>query len=310
LQRHSGERNVIRTVGMVGVGIMGSRMCANLVKAGFEVTAYDPHEAARAAAAAAGAALAVDLGTLARRVEAVVSSLPDAPQLGGVAEALLPALGPGALWCDTSTVDPATAQRVSEAARAKGIAFLDCPVSGGPAGAEAGTLTVMVGGEATSLEAARPVLEAIGKKIVHCGGAGSGQGAKLVNQALVAAHTVAALEALLVGRKCGLDLDTLVSILKASSGRSWILENHLDRYALAGQFEPGFALELMFKDLRLFVETAVQARAPAPFAASALQLYNAARAAGHGAKDQTVVAKVLEQMAGATLGTLSPTGGA
>jgi len=301
---------VVRTVGMVGVGIMGSRMCANLVKAGFKVMAFDPGEAARAAAVAAGAELAVDLGTLARGVEAVVSSLPDAPQLGGVAEALLPALGKGALWCDTSTVDPATAQRVSEAARAKGIGFLDCPVSGGPVGAESGTLTIMVGGETTSLEAARPLLEAIGKKIVHCGAAGSGQGAKLVNQALVAAHTVAALEALLVGRKCGLDLDTLVSILKASSGRSWILENHLDRTALAGQFEPGFALELMFKDLRLFVETAVQARAPAPIAATALQLYNAARAAGHGAKDQTVVAKVLEQMAGATLGTLSPGGGA
>jgi len=301
---------VVRTVGMVGVGIMGSRMCANLVKAGFKVMAFDPSEAARAAAAAAGGAIAADLGTLARGVEAVVSSLPDAPQLDQVADALLPALGRGVLWCDTSTVDPATAQRVSEAARAKGIGFLDCPVSGGPVGAEAGTLTIMVGGEVATLERARPVLEALGKKIVHCGAAGSGQGAKLVNQALVAAHTVAALEALLVGRKCGLDLDTLVSILKASSGRSWILENHLDRHALAGQFEPGFALELMFKDLRLFVETAVQARAPAPVAATALQLYNAARAAGHGAKDQTVVAKVLEQMAGAALGTLSSSGAA
>jgi 3-hydroxyisobutyrate dehydrogenase-like beta-hydroxyacid dehydrogenase len=299
---------VVRTVGMVGVGIMGSRMCANLVRAGFEVTAFDPGEAARAAAAAAGAEVATDLGALARGVEAVVSSLPDAPQLGQVAEGLLPALRKGALWCDTSTVDPATAQRIGEAGRSKGIGFLDCPVSGGPAGAEAGTLTIMVGGEDATLARARPVLEAIGKKIVHCGAAGSGQGAKLVNQALVAAHTVAALEALLVGRKCGLDLDTLVSILKASSGRSWILENHLDRTVLAGQFEPGFALELMFKDLRLFVETAVQARAPAPVAATVLQLYNAARAAGHGARDQTVVAKVLEQMAGAALGTLSPTG--
>lgn len=299
---------MIRTVGMVGVGIMGSRMCANLVKAGFKVTAFDPGEAARTAAKAAGAEIAADLGALARSAEAVVSSLPDAPQLNAVADALLPQLEAGALWCDTSTVDPATAQRVSEAARARDLGFLDCPVSGGPAGAAAGTLTIMVGGEAATLERARAVLEAIGKTIVHCGAAGSGQGAKLVNQALVAAHTVAALEALLVGRKCGLDLDTLVAILKASSGRSWILENHLDRYALAGQFEPGFALDLMFKDLRLFVETATQARAPAPVAATALQLYNAARAAGGGTKDQTIVAKVLEQMAGATLGTLTPSG--
>lgn len=297
---------MIRTVGMVGVGIMGSRMCANLVKAGFEVTASDPGEAARAAAKAAGARIATDLGALAGAADAVLSSLPDAPQLNAVADVLLPRMRQGALWCDTSTVDPATAQRVSEAARDKGLGFLDCPVSGGPAGAAAGTLTIMVGGEAAVLEGARPLLEAIGRTIVHCGAAGSGQGAKLVNQALVAAHTVAALEALLVGRKCGLDLDTLVSILKASSGRSWILENHLDRYALAGQFEPGFALDLMFKDLRLFVETATQARAPAPVAATALQLYNAARAAGLGAKDQTVVAKVLEQLAGASLGSLTP----
>lgn len=299
---------MIRKVGMVGVGIMGSRMCANLVKAGFEVTASDPGEAARAAARAAGARIAADLGALAGAADAVLSSLPDAPQLNAVADVLLPRMRQGALWCDTSTVDPATARRVSEAARAKGLGFLDCPVSGGPAGAAAGTLTIMVGGEAAVLERARPLLEAIGRTIVHCGAAGSGQGAKLVNQALVAAHTVAALEALLVGRKCGLDLDTLVSILKASSGRSWILENHLDRYALAGQFEPGFALDLMFKDLRLFVETATQARAPAPVAATALQLYNAARAAGLGAKDQTVVAKVLEQLAGASLGSLTPGG--
>jgi 3-hydroxyisobutyrate dehydrogenase-like beta-hydroxyacid dehydrogenase len=301
-------RDVIRKVGMVGVGIMGSRMCANLVKAGFEVTACDPGEAARAAAQAAGAQIAADLGALARAADAVLSSLPDAPQLNAVADALLPQMRQGTLWCDTSTVDPATAQRVSEAARKAGVGFLDCPVSGGPAGAAAGTLTVMVGGDAAVLERARALLGAIGKTIVHCGAAGSGQGAKLVNQALVAAHTVAALEAVLVGRKCGLALDTLVSILKASSGRSWILENHLERTALAGQFEPGFALELMFKDLRLFVETAIQARAPTPVAATALQLYNAARAAGQGAKDQTVVAKVLEQMAGASLGTLTPVG--
>ena len=293
-------------VGLVGVGIMGSRMCANLVDAGFKVIAYDPGEAAQASARKAGAEVAADLGALARGADAVVSSLPDSPQLLAVADALLPQCKTDALWCDTSTVDPATARQVSEAARARDVGFLDCPVSGGPSGAEAGTLTIMVGGEAAVLERARPVLAAIGQKIVHCGGAGSGQAAKLVNQALVAAHTVAALEALLVGRKCGLELDTLVSILKASSGRSWILENHLDRTALAGQFEPGFALELMFKDLRLFVETATQMRAPVLVAATVLQLYNAARAAGNGSKDQTVVVKELERMAGATLGTLTP----
>jgi 3-hydroxyisobutyrate dehydrogenase-like beta-hydroxyacid dehydrogenase len=183
---------------------------------------------------------------------------------------------------------------------------MDCPVSGGPTGAEAGTLTIMVGGEAGDLEAVRPVLEAIGKKIVYCGNAGAGQGAKLVNQALVAIHTVAAFEALLVGRKLGLELDTLVSILRSSSGGDWMLENHLRIKALAGDFEPGFALDLLFKDLRLFLQTATDAQAPALIAASTLQLYNAARAAGGGLQDQTVVAKEMERLAGAKLGTLTP----
>jgi 3-hydroxyisobutyrate dehydrogenase-like beta-hydroxyacid dehydrogenase len=122
----------------------------------------------------------------------------------------------------------------------------------------------------------------------------------------VAIHTVAAFEALLVGRKLGLDLDTMVSILRSSSGGDWMLENHLRIKALAGDFEPGFALDLLFKDLNLFLQTATDAQTPALIAASTLQLYNAARAAGGGLKDQTVVAKELERLAGATLGTLTP----
>jgi len=295
-------------VGLVGTGIMGSRMCANLVKAGHAVLAYDASERARGAARDAGAALADDLPALARHAQIVVSSLPDGPALDAVATALQPHLAAGAVHCDMSTVDPGTARRVADAAHARGQAFLDCPVSGGPAGAAAGTLTIMVGGEKEALERARAVLASIGAKIVHCGASGAGQAAKLVNQSLVAAHTVAVLEALLVGRKSGLALDTMFSILQASSGRSWILENHLDRYALAGKFEPGFALDLMFKDLRLFVETATAAQSPAFIAAAALQLYNVARAEGHGALDQTVVAKSLERLAGVQLGTLSARG--
>jgi 3-hydroxyisobutyrate dehydrogenase-like beta-hydroxyacid dehydrogenase len=292
-------------VGMVGLGIMGSRMCANLVKAGFDVHAFDVDAAALARAS--GATAAADLRALAARSEVVVLSLPDAGPLRAVCAGeagLLKHLPKGAVVCDTSTVDPASAREMAALAGTSGVSFLDCPVSGGPPGAQAATLTIMVGGDGSALERARPVLEAIGKKIVPCGPSGSGQAAKLVNQALVAAHTVAAMEALLVGRKAGLSLDTMYSILQTSSGRSWMLENHLSTHALAGKFEPGFALDLMFKDLRLFVETATQLQSPALIGAAALQLYNAARAAGHGKLDQTVVAKELERMAGATLGVL------
>jgi len=304
---------VTTRVGMVGLGIMGSRMCANLVKAGFDVHAYDVDAAALARAREGGATASPDLRALAARSEVVVLSLPDAGPLRAVCAGdagLMAHLPKGAVVCDTSTVDPASAREMAALAAASGAAFLDCPVSGGPPGAQAATLTIMVGGDAGALERARPVLGAVGKKIVHCGESGSGQAAKLVNQALVAAHTVAAMEALLVGRKAGLSLDTMYSILQTSSGRSWMLENHLSTHALAGNYEPGFALELMFKDLRLFVETATRLQSPALIGAAALQLYNAARAAGHGKLDQTVVARELERMAGAALGKLAGPEGA
>jgi 3-hydroxyisobutyrate dehydrogenase len=302
-------RVMFRNIGFVGVGIMGQRMCRNLIKAGYCVWAYDLNPLAVQAVAAMGATAVPDLPALARQVDVVVSSLPSPAALLAVTEGphgLLAALKPDAYLCDTSTVDPGTARRVYEAARDRSVHALDCPVSGGPGGAEAGTLTIMVGGDAAALEAVRPVLEVMGKKIMHCGGPGAGQVAKLVNQALVGVHTVAVLEALLVGRKLGLDLDTIVSILRSSSGGSWILENHLRIKALAGTYEPGFALDLMFKDLNLFVQTAAEAQAPVFMAAATLQLYSAARAAGAGKLDQTVVAREIEKLAGARLGTLTP----
>jgi len=294
---------------LVGIGIMGQRMCRNLLKAGFPVVAFDLDPAAMQVAAGLGADVAAGVPALARQADVVLLSLPGPAQVLAVADGqqgLLAHMRPGSYLCDASTVDPGTSRRVHEAAKAAGVRALDCPVSGGPTGADAGTLTVMVGGEAADLDAVRPVLQAIGKKIVHCGPPGAGQGAKLVNQALVAIHTVAAFEALLVGRKLGLDLDTMVSILRSSSGGDWMLENHLRVKALAGDFEPGFALDLLFKDLNLFLQTATEAQAPALIAASTLQLYNAARAAGGGLQDQTVVAKELERLAGAKLGTLTP----
>jgi 3-hydroxyisobutyrate dehydrogenase len=296
-------------VGLVGIGIMGQRMCRNLLKDGFPVVAFDLNAAAMQVAAGLGASPAADLPALARQADVVLLSLPGPAQVLAVADGpqgLIAHMRPGSYLCDASTVDPSTSRRVHKAAQAAGIRAMDCPVSGGPTGADAGTLTIMVGGEATDLEAVRPVLQAIGKKIVHCGPPGAGQGAKLVNQALVAIHTVAAFEALLVGRKLGLDLNTMVSILRSSSGGDWMLENHLRVKALAGDFEPGFALDLLFKDLNLFLQTATEAQAPALIAASTLQLYSAARAAGGGLLDQTAVAKEMEKLAGAKLGTLTP----
>jgi len=295
------------TIGFIGIGIMGQRMCKNLIKAGFEVHAFDLSPAAMEVAKGLGANTAPNLATLARQVEVVVCSLPDPAALLAVVDGpdgILAHLKPGSLICDMSTADPVTARAVHAKAAAKQIAALDCPVSGGPGGAEAGTLTIMVGGDQAALEQARPIFQAIGKNIVHCGGPGAGQAAKLVNQSLVAIHTVGLFEALLVGRKQGLDLDTMVNILRTSSGASWMLDNHIKMKALVHNHEPGFALDLLFKDLKLFVQTATESQAPAFIAGAALQLYNAARAAGHGKQDQTVVAREMEKMAGVELGVL------
>jgi 3-hydroxyisobutyrate dehydrogenase-like beta-hydroxyacid dehydrogenase len=292
---------------MVGVGIMGSRMCRNLLKAGFPVVAFDRSREALDAVAGMGARVATGLPALAREAGVVLCSLPDPAAVLAVMEgphALLQHLSRGSYICDASTVDPGTSRQVHALAAAKGVHALDCPVSGGPQGAEAATLTIMVGGEPAHLEVVRPVLSAIGAKIVHCGAPGTGQAAKLVNQAMVAVNTVGALEALLVGRKAGLSLDTMFSILQGSSGRSWMLENHVRVQALAGNFEPGFAMDLMFKDLRLFVETAAASQAAAAVARAVLQLYSDARAAGLGGCDQTAVLKELERVAGVEMGAL------
>ena len=299
---------MLRNIGFVGIGIMGQRMCRNLLKAGFPVVAYDLDPAAVELAVSMGATRAPDLPALARQADVVTCSLPTPAAVLSVCEGPQGVLGhlkPDSYFCDLSTADPGTARRVHEAARVRGIHALDCPVSGGPGGAEAGTLTIMVGGDASALDKVRPVFEAIGKKIVHCGGPGTGQAAKLVNQALVGVHTVAALEVLLVARKLGLDLDTMVAILRASSGATFMLENHLRFKVLSGDFEPGFALDLLFKDLMLFLEAARDAEAPALLVGSTLQLYNAARAAGGGKRDQTIVVRELEKLAGASLGTLT-----
>ena len=296
-----------RPIGFVGVGIMGGRMCRNLVKGGFQALVHDASPAALAAAGAIGAEVAGDLATLARQVEVVLLSLPTPDIVLSVLEgpdSLLAHLPPSSTVCDLSTGDPGTARKIHAAAQAKAIHALDCPVSGGPTGAEAGTLTIMAGGDPADLARVRRVLETIGTKIVHCGGPGTGQAAKLVNQALVGIQSVAAFEALLVGRKAGLDLNTMFTILQSSSGRSWMLENHLRTQALSGNFEPGFALDWMFKDLKLFVQAAAELEAPAVLSSLALQLYNAARAGGQGRTDQTIVAKILEAMAGVELGKL------
>lgn len=234
-------------VGFVGPGLMGSRMIRNLAESGHEVTVY-----ARSPASAEGlpATAADDIASAVDGTEIACLSVTDSDDVREVMEAITAASTPPPVVVDTSTIAPAVAREVAERASAAGVAYLDCPVSGGPPGAEAGTLAVMCGGEADDLATAEPVLDAIGDpaKRVHCGPVGAGLVAKLVNNLLVAVIAGGTAEAFGMGQRAGVEPEVLKRVVSASSGGSWQLDNLFPR-VLAGDFEPGFRARDLRKDL-------------------------------------------------------------
>jgi 3-hydroxyisobutyrate dehydrogenase len=232
-------------VGLVGLGRMGSAMAGRLAAAGAELVAFDSDPARGGAPRLEAVAAPV-----------VLLSLPHEAAVQAALAALLPALPAGAVVADTSTISPMAARAAAAAAAQAGIGYLDAPVSGGPAGAAAGRLTVMVGGEAAMLERARPALDLVAAAILHVGGAGAGQVAKLVNNLLVATHLVAAGEALRIGEAAGVPAAALLPVVNAASGRSAATEVNLPRWVLSGSFDSGFSAGLMRKDVRLAMELA------------------------------------------------------
>ena len=232
-------------VGLVGLGRMGSAMAGRLTAEGVAVTGFDLDPAKGAAAR---------IETVAAPV--VILSLPDEKAVGDALEPLLAVLPQGAVIADTSTLSPIAARGFAQRSAARDIAYLDAPVSGGPTGAAAGTLTVMLGGEAKALDRARPVLDRIAARIVHVGASGAGQVAKLVNNLLVATHLVVAGEALRIGEQAGVPAEALLSVINTASGRSAATEVNLPRWILSGRFDSGFTAGLMRKDVRLGMELA------------------------------------------------------
>jgi 3-hydroxyisobutyrate dehydrogenase len=258
-------------VGLIGLGRMGAAMLGRLVAAGFAVRAHDVAPAAQAAAAAAGAEPPGSAAGCAAPV--LILSLPDAAAVAAVLAELWPALAPGAVVVDCSTLGPAEARGFAAEAAARGFAYLDAPVSGGPAGAAAGTLAMMVGGEAAALERARPVLAHLAARIHHVGGPGAGQVAKLANNLLVATHLMAAAEALRMADAAGVPPEALLPVINAASGRSAATEVNWPRWIASGSFDSGFAAGLMRKDVRLAIELARQSGAPLAVAAAAARLW-------------------------------------
>ena len=278
-------------IAFIGLGNMGLPMALNLVRAGHGVTGFDLSPAAREAAAAAGLTLADSALDGVRRAQVVVTMLPAGKHVRAVWEEIVGAVPKGALLIDSSTIDVESARAVHELAGAQGLLALDAPVSGGTGGAVAGTLTFMCGGTAEAFAAGKPVLEAMGKRIVHCGGAGAGQAAKVCNNMILGATMVATCEAFVLAEKLGLDHQALFHVVSTSSGQSWSTTSYcpvpgpVPTSPANNGYKPGFAAALMLKDLLLSQEAAASAGAVTPMGAAAAGLYQRFVAEGSGEVD-------------------------
>ena len=296
----NGER-----VGFIGLGIMGKPMVRNLVKAGYQVVAHSRNaaDAATFAAESDAIALASNPAEIARQVDTVITMLPDSPDVGSVvfgANGLAEALQPGSLLIDMSTIAPATAVEVDEALRERGSSALDAPVSGGDRGAIAGTLSIMVGGSAADFDRAYALFEAMGKTIVHVGGAGAGQTVKACNQIVVAINYAAVSEALVMGAKAGVDPRKIIEVLNGGLAASRVMELR-GASMVEHNFQPGFRVRLHRKDLAIAMATGRDQNVPLPVTALVTQFFETLAATGKGDLDHSSYITLIEELAGYTI---------
>jgi 2-hydroxy-3-oxopropionate reductase len=287
------------TIGFIGLGIMGRPMARNLIAAGHRLIVLDRNPEPAAELAALGAQRAEAPAAVAAGSDLVITMLPDTPDVEEVvfgAQGVLAGLRPGRLYIDMSTVAPMLAQRIAEAGAARGFAVLDAPVSGGQAGAEKATLSIMVGGTEEAYQQALPVLQTLGKNIVHCGGPGAGQIVKACNQILVALTILGVAEALTLGAKAGVDPAKIVQVLGAGLARCGILETRGERM-VAGDFAPGFRSRLHYKDLRIATAAGQAYEAPLPGTAVAHEMFKQMVISGRGDLDHTGLLDLLHEMA-------------
>jgi 3-hydroxyisobutyrate dehydrogenase-like beta-hydroxyacid dehydrogenase len=292
-----------KAVGFVGVGRMGSRMARNVLRAGFPVRVFDLSEAALEAMTAAGAVPADSPAEVAAASDVIITVLQSAEAVeaaylgsGGIAEGIRP----GAIAIDASTVSPTLARRVAGRIEEVGASFLDCPVSGGPPGAEKGTLTILAGGSAEALERCRDVLAPMSGAVHHLGPVGSGLTGKLVNQLLIMSHCVLALEALSLGAKAGMDLKVLYDLVSRSSGNSWAWQNRVPRY-LYRPDDIWSTLDICHKDLMHATELAKELHVPVFTAQAAFQVMQMGKAKELGEEDLAALATVYEELLGISL---------
>jgi 3-hydroxyisobutyrate dehydrogenase len=286
------------TIAFLGLGNMGGPMSANLVAAGHTVRGYDPVPAAASAAADKGVAL-FDTGAEAvAEGDVVITMLPNGELVKRCYAEVLPAAAPGALFIDSSTISVDDAREANRLASERGLAQLDAPVSGGVKGAVAGTLAFMVGGEADAVERARPVLEPMAGKIIHCGAAGAGQAAKICNNMVLAAQQIVVGEAFVLAERLGLSAQSLFDVITGATGNCWAVHTNcpvpgpVPTSPANNDFKPGFATALMNKDLGLAMDAVKSTGSAAPMGSHAAEIY-AKFATDHADKDFSAVIELL-----------------
>jgi 3-hydroxyisobutyrate dehydrogenase len=283
------------TIAFIGLGNMGRPMATNLVHAGYPLRCHDLAEGARSAAAAAGLPVADTAPEAATGADILVTMLPDGASARAVWETVIDALAPGAVAIDCSTIDLESARALHRLAAEKGLRAVDAPVSGGVGGAANATLTFMCGGENDALDAASPILAAMGQKIVRCGPAGSGQAAKICNNMILGISMIGVCEAFALADRIGLDRKAMFDVVSTSSGSCWSINTYCPVAGVGPQspadddYKPGFAAALMMKDLRLAREAARATSAKTPLGAHAAEIYERFVVEGNGGKDFSAI---------------------
>ncbi len=290
-------------VGFIGLGIMGAPMVRNLVAAGYDVTAFDLDPSRVEVAVKDGGKGAASIAETVREADVVITMVPASPQVEAVVlheGGVLESIRPGSLIIDMSSITPQTSVDVAKAAADKGVQVLDAPVSGGEAGAVEGVLSIMVGGEQETFKAAEPILEALGKTIVLCGPHGSGQTVKAANQLIVAVNIQAVAEAVVFLEKSGVDLEAALDVLNGGLAGSTVLTRKKDSI-LAGDFRPGFKIDLHHKDMGIVTDAARNVGAAVPAGALLAQLVAALRQQGDGGLDHSALVRGVKRLSGEKL---------
>ncbi|MBN9004294.1 MAG: 3-hydroxyisobutyrate dehydrogenase [Rhizobiales bacterium] len=292
------------TIAFIGLGNMGGPMAANLIKAGHKVVGFDLVQASKDAAKAGGVAIADSAAASVKDASVVITMLPAGKHVVSVWTDIIPSVAKGALMIDCSTIDVESARQAHALAGKASLMSVDAPVSGGVGGAQGATLTFMAGGEAKAFAAAKPILEAMGKKIVHCGDAGAGQAAKICNNMILGISMIAVGEAFALAEKLGLSHQALFDVASTSSGQCWSLTTYcpvpgpVPASPANNGYKPGFATALMLKDLTLAQDAATSAKAATPLGQHAQEIYKTFDAAGHGGVDFSGIIQHIRGLAG------------